>query len=282
MVARQIADRLEHALKVRAEGLASSSGSPVVRPDVAVADPVRRPAPATMGAFSGDRRFAPRMRRDAAPWLWSIRLPWGTDVELVNISTSGLLVESDSKVSSGVTLELRLRGPSLNRVVLARFVRCTIAAVDRGRVRYYAAAQFQQPFDSPLSRTEPATRATALSIAELLTAVLSDSSQTEAASIRFARGLRELLGVRDVLIRRGPIARVEDADSLYLEVKEDGGSSTVLHVMCDKHRAPTADEIRVMRAAAGLAAAVLQFEPASEVSSRPPVLSWRPDTRPKI
>jgi hypothetical protein len=280
MVALQIADRLEHALKMRGEQRASSVGWPARGSDVPFADPVRRPASPTAGAFSGDRRFAPRMRRDDVPWLWGIRLPWGTDVELVNISTSGLLVESDSKVSSGITLELRLRGPSLNRVVLARFVRCTIAAVDRGRVRYFAAAQFEQPFDSPLSRTETMPRATPLSMAELLAAVLSDSGGTEAPSVRFARGLRELLGVRDVLIRRGPLTPVEDSDTVYFEVRE-GASCTVLQVMCDKHRPRTADDLKLMRAAAGLAATLLQLEPPIPLSSRPPILNWRTDTRPK-
>ena len=281
MVAGQIADRLDLAVKLRTEQRGSSIGSPVMRPEVPFADPVRRPASATTtGAFAGDRRFAPRMRRDDVPWLWSIRLPWGTDVELVNISTSGLLVESDSKVSSGITLELRLRGPSLNRVVLARFVRCTIASVDRGRVRYYAAAQFEQPFDSPLTRAETTARVTTLSIAELLTAVLSDSTHTEAASVRFARGLRELLGARDVLIRRGPLTPVEDSDTLYFEVRE-GGSCTVLQVTWDKHRPRTDDDVKMMRAAAGVAAALMQCEPPTPVSARPPILNWRPDIRPK-
>ena len=280
MVAGQIADRLEHAVKMRAEQRGPSVGSPAATPAAAFTDPVRRPASPPTGAFAGDRRFAPRMRRDDVPWLWSIRLPWGTDVELVNISTSGLLVESDSKVSSGISLELRLRGPSLNRVVLARFVRCTISAVDRGRVRYYAAAQFAQPFDSPLSQTQTMARATPLSLAELLTAVLSDSARTEAASVRFARGLRELLGARDVLIRRGPLTPVEDSDTLYFEVRE-GGSCTVLQVTCEKHRPRTADDVKVMRAAAGMAAALIHIEPPTPVSSRPPILNWRPDTRPK-
>ena len=280
MVAGQIADRLEHAVKLRSEQRAVSSASPR-NPEVPFADPVRRPASLPTGTFAGDRRFAPRMRRDDVPWLWSIRLPWGTDVELVNISTSGLLVESDSKVSSGITLELRLRGPSLHRVVLARFVRSTIAAVDRGHVRYYAAAQFEQPFDSPLSQPHTTARATPLSIAELLAAVLSDSGRTEAASVRFARGLRELLGVRDVLIRRGPLTPpVEDSNTLYFEVRE-GASCTILQVTCEKHRPRSDEDVKLMRAAAGLAAALLQSEPPSPINSRPPILTWRPETRSK-
>ena len=278
-VRRQIGDRLRHALKMSADERASSVSSAVNREAPSTA-PVPPPASSIPSAFSSDRRFAPRMRRDDAPWLWSIRLPWGTDVELVNISTSGLLLESDSKVSPGITLELRLRGPSLNRVVRARFVRCTIARMDHSRVQYYAAAKFEEPFNSPFSRPEMAARTTPLSIAELLTAVLSDSNQTEAASIRFARGLREVLGVRDVLIRRGPIARVEGSDTHSFQVDEDGGSSTVLQVVCEPHRARSAEDVRLMRAAASLAAALLHFERPPEPATRP-VLNWKADARPK-
>ena len=97
-------------------------------------------------------------------------------------------------------------------------------------------------------------------LAELFTSVLSDSNQLEAPSIRFARGLRGLIGVQDVLIRRTPIAPAKDCESIYFRVKGDERSGTILQVLFDRDRALTATEFRLLKAAAGLTSAVLELE----------------------
>ena len=87
-----------------------------------------------------DRRF---------PWLWAVQLPGGATADLVNISRGGILIESRSLVSPGVTLRLNLGVPGDNRFVLARFVRSDIARADRLGVRYYSAARFESPLEIP-------------------------------------------------------------------------------------------------------------------------------------
>jgi hypothetical protein len=180
-----------------------------------------------------------------------------------------VLVESGSKKTPGITLELQLSGPGVNRVVLARFVRSEIARVDRLGVRYHAAAQFEKPLDVLGPAAEAAERSTPKALGELLSKVLSESdNQPEAASIRFARGLRSLVGARDVLIRHAPIAPVDDSESIYFQVAGEGLSRTILQVVFERDSSVTAAEFRLLKAAAWMAAAVLELErPAGRVDA---------------
>jgi hypothetical protein len=79
-------------------------------------------------------------------------------------------------------------------------------------------------------------------------------------SIRFARGLRDLVGARDVLIRHHPIAPADGSESIYFQVKEAGASRTILQAIFDRDHALTASEFRALKAAAGLTAALLELE----------------------
>ena len=209
-----------------------------------------------------DRRCAHRSGQSEVPWLSTVRLPWGLDVHLVNISRTGLLVESGSKLTPGVTLELHLSGPGTNLVVMARFVRSEVARINRLGVRYHAAAQFEKPLDVLAPRHEPLRRSTVPhALAELLATVLAESAHHhEPAHIRFARGFRALVRARDVLIRHAPIAPVDDSESIYFHVKGDGRSRVILQVMFEPDRALTASEFRLLKAAALLTAAVLELE----------------------
>ena len=258
MVARQIADRLDCALTLRAES--ARDLRPLLRkPEAMVAvKPIQgnasRPAAATVVAL---RERAERMPAT----LWAVRMPWGSDVEMVNISRTGVLLESGSKVSPGVTLELQLTGMGQSRIVLARFVRSEISRVDRLGVRYHAAAQFEQPLDILTSRTEQqAPMATPRSLAELFSTVVSDSNQLEDASIRFARGLRALVGARDVFIRSTPVAPGDNCESIYFRVNGDDRSGMILQILLDRDRSLSTGEFRVMKAASGLASALLELQ----------------------
>jgi CheY-like chemotaxis protein len=279
MVGALIADRLERAGTLRAEHDATLAMPVQVEGQFALAVRAsRKGASAELVASGGgalhrvadDRRCAHRSGQSEVPWLSAVRLPWGLDVHLVNISRTGLLVESGSKLAIGVTLELHLSGPTTNLVVMARFVRSEVARVNGLGVRYYAAAQFEKPIDVLAPRYEPVTRSTAPhALAELLATVLAQSDHhPEPAQIRFARGFRALIRARDVLIRHAPIAPVDDSESIYFHVKGDGRSRVILQVMFEPDRALTASEFRLLKAAALLTAAVLELE------------DERPDQRP--
>jgi len=81
-----------------------------------------------------------------------------------------------------------------------------------------------------------------------------------ASVIRFARGLRDLVGARDVLIRCSPIVPPDDSESIYFKVKEDSGSPTILQIMFDRNHELTTSEFRLLKAAPGLTAALLELE----------------------
>jgi hypothetical protein len=261
IVGRQIVDRLERARVQRAELEAAALAEPALvtgdgPPSIRTA---RTPAAAVADAFPTDRRWAERTPQKS-PWVWTVRMPWGADVDLVNISRTGVLLESGSKLTPGVMLELQLSGLGLHRVMKARFVRSEVARVDRRGVRYHAAAHFDQPLDILPPRGEQPSRSTRDSLKDLLRTVLSDGQQAEAASIRFARGLRELLNARDVLIGRAPIPPADGSESIYFNVTEDRSSRTILQVMFARDRALTAEEFKMMKAAAKLTAGVLELD----------------------
>ena len=275
MVGRQIADRLERALALREEKGTSLDVRALVRrpaPAQPVAlQPVRNTLPVPIGASASFRSRAARTPQ-RGPWLWAVRMPWGTDVELVNISRTGVLLETASKVTPGVTLELHVNGMGQNRTVKARFIRSGIARVDRVGVRYHAAAQFEEPLDilapgdEPLdrlaARAEPKAMpvATAQSLADLFATVMSDTSQSEDGCTRFARGLRELVRARHVFVRPTPIVPDRDCESIFFRVNGDDRSGMILQVLFDRNRSVTTTEFRLLKAATGLASALLEME----------------------
>ena len=218
-----------------------------------------------------ERRTAERKKRGEVPWLSAIKLSWGDEVGLVNISSSGVLVETGSKFIPGSTTELHFSGPETNLIVPVRFIRSEVAHVDNRGVKYHAAAAFANELD--ITRTQraagPATPPQAL--AELLTKVLSDSPEPqEPAPARFARGLRELVHARNVQIRNAPSSAVAGRETLYFDIPGADRSSSTLEVVFDRNYDVNESEFRLLKAAAWLAAAVLEFErPIVEVEDAP-------------
>ncbi len=264
MVGRQIADALDRALTRREERGATLDVRPLIRQPKSplLVEPVQVAASPTPASAWNLRERAERMPQ-RGPWVWGVQMPWGAEVELVNISRTGLLLESASKVSPGVTLELQLSGMGQNCVVMARFVRSDIARVDRSGVSYLAAAQFEEPLAMLGLRAESTPRATPQSLAELFTTVVSGLNSEEDSSMRFAQGLRGLIGARDILIRPTPIGPDHDSESIYFRIGDDDQSGMILQVLLDRHRALTTAEFRLLKAASGMASAVLELKRAS-------------------
>ena len=95
------------------------------------------------------RARAPRWTRFELPWLESIKVEWGADVRLLNLSRSGLLVESGIRMTVGVRADFQVAGADeLDFVLPARVVRSDVASVGPLGVKYLAAAVFEQPFDT--------------------------------------------------------------------------------------------------------------------------------------
>lgn len=143
-------------------------------------------------------------------WLRGVQAPWGLSLRLVNISSSGLLLESGSKLVPESATELRLLGSGMNLVIPVRVVRSEIAQVTGMGVRYHTAAAFQQKFEMLPESSEPAPPAPTpgcvfRALAELLARATGDANgerRSQAITATFVEGLWALFPGCDVPLRR--------------------------------------------------------------------------------
>jgi hypothetical protein len=290
MVAAQIVDGLERARTLRMEYAATlayqeafgsgsantalvlaraGSGPALDVSSVRVQEQLREQA-------RDERRIALRKGRGDVPWLSGIKASWGADLQLINISSTGVLVETGSKFAPGSTTNLHLSGPETNLVVPVRFIRSDVARIDGLGVRYRAAAAFAQELDLGGPRRERGVAAATppQDLAALLSAVLANAAgRQEPAHARFAAGLRDLIGARDVQVRAGSTGSA-GRESLYFDVPGDDRARTTMQVTFDRHHDVTDAEFKLLKAAAWLTAAVLELErPVSTPAARPETMA---------
>jgi hypothetical protein len=92
---------------------------------------------------------APRWGRSDLLWLESIRLTWGVDLDLLNMSSSGLLVESGIRMTVGNLADFQLADrEDRDYIMPGRVVRSDVASVTALGVKYVTAAVFDQPFEA--------------------------------------------------------------------------------------------------------------------------------------
>ena len=226
------------------------------------------PDPATAASRpahdADDRRRALRRRRGELPWLSSVQLPWGAEVKVLDISASGVLLESSLRLVVGSTLDLQLVGQDGLLRVPAKMVRSEISGVDGFGVRYRAAAAFVRDLQIPGLLAGTPAPATPRALGEVLTRVLAEADGGASAAdirARFEREVRALLPVRDVQLRLTPVIESFGTESVLFAVPQAGGASPILQVTFHRNYEPTAFEFRLLKAAAGLAGVVLQFAP---------------------
>jgi CheY-like chemotaxis protein len=219
-------------------------------------------------AHANDRRRSRRQASGELPSLWAVKLPWGADVKIVDISTQGVLLETTSKITPGRTVDLRLLGQDTDLNVPARAIRSEVASVDAMGVRYRVAAAFSRDIELFGAPRQPAsTTVMPTALGELLARVLSEvdySSKSSAPRARFEQGLRKLVPVRDVQIRQTPVIPSGGSESIYFKVPVASGNQPVLQAIFEPDHQPSANEFRFLKAAASLAAVVLEFAPLAE------------------
>lgn len=215
-----------------------------------------------------DRRRAPRLSSADLPWLWSARLGSGPEVKLVDVSNTGVLVETATKLLLGSTVDLRLVGRDTDVTMPANVLRTAVAEVNPLGVRYHVAAAFSRE----LRLMDMAAKHGGVppaALAEFTRHEIENSIPglvLSAARVRFEQELRRLVNVRDVLIRRTPVVPHDDAESLYFSIPD---SSSILQVIFEKDRAPSPTEFHVLKAAARLAAAVLELNGSAQEIPQP-------------
>ena len=121
----------------------------VVVPETTALVPSRDLALATAEALrSGrERRRARRRRRDEMPWLWTVKLPWGSDVRVLDMSSTGMLIETAAQLDAGGTVELKMIGEQENLVMPAHTIRAEAAWMETG-VLYRVGLEFAQELDT--------------------------------------------------------------------------------------------------------------------------------------
>jgi hypothetical protein len=284
MVATQIADALERAREQRLEYAAMLAYSDAAAERAAAATQLVRRVDLNASddvigqqlrdAARDERRVALRKRRGEVPWLSGLKLAWGQELQLVNISSTGVLVETGSKLAPGSTSELHLSGPETSLVVPVRFIRSDVARIDGLGVRYHAAAAFAKEIDLDRPRRHYASSTmSAQKLAHLLGDVLAAADESrEPAHARFAQGLRQLVGARDVQVRTGSAGSVGGRETLYLDVPGDDRARRTLQVMFERGHNVTDQEFRLLKAAAWMTAAVMELEgPSVATTEREPV-----------
>jgi hypothetical protein len=93
------------------------------------------------------RARAQRWAHSDLPWLSSVNLWTGQEVKLLNISSSGILIDSEFKFASGRSTEFQLWGPNKQLIVAARIVRSDGPTADGRSLRYLTAAAFDGNVD---------------------------------------------------------------------------------------------------------------------------------------
>ncbi len=246
--------------------------APAPEPGVVTQSVVRRPH-LLGGNEATDRRRARRRRAADLPGLWAVRLPLGPETKVVDISSTGVLVETGIKISPGSTLDLQLLGQNIDLRVPARMVRSEVASVDHLGVKYRAAAAFSHELDIAGLHLAPSDSSLMPKVlADMLARVLADVDRSSSGSsmrARFEQELGRLLSVREIRLRRLPVIPNERTESVYFTVPRASGSRPILQAVFEPDYQPSAMEFRILKAAVGVAAVILEFAPLGEEAQTP-------------
>ena len=101
-----------------------------------------------------EQRSSRRVPAAEMPSISGVRLlPDEVAATLVNISTTGLLVESPSALRPDLKIRIRFEGTFTPALVPGRVVRCTVASMGPdGALRYHLGVEF----NSPIALADPA------------------------------------------------------------------------------------------------------------------------------
>jgi hypothetical protein len=103
----------------------------------------------------GERQWRSRARRwtiEEVPWLSGVNLTWGAGeyptVRLQNISSTGLLVESEVRFTLGKKADFHLSGSDHEELIVQGSIVRADPSEDESDFRYIVAATFDRPFES--------------------------------------------------------------------------------------------------------------------------------------
>ncbi len=95
-----------------------------------------------------ERRGHLRLGVDDVRWLRSARLKYGPDVRVLDISASGILVETAGQLRPDASIVFELSGPLNSILVPSKVLRCRVASF-ADVMRYQGACAFKRPLEIP-------------------------------------------------------------------------------------------------------------------------------------
>ncbi len=202
------------------------------------------------------------------PGIEVVRLAPGVDARVVNISRSGLLLESAAVLLVGDVAVLEVPGSQQAFQVTGRVVRSRVVpAGDRGRW-CEAALHFERPIELG-GRHAPAsvplvTADVGPELQALLDHVRSEAERgTDPSLVRaaFELGVQQLVTAREVRLLPMSVARHDGCHTVCLAVPGRVREATVLQAVFDDTSAEPGDaDLALLHAAASCAAEVLDVE----------------------
>jgi hypothetical protein len=118
---------------------------------VSVSGSEQHPSEVPEGASeSSSNRADARYPSDAVPEITGLRVSPGDRATLVNISASGLLMESATRFAPGLTVTVFFEGTLATPQIKARIVRCQVSAIDKGTLKYQTALAFEHRLALPI------------------------------------------------------------------------------------------------------------------------------------
>ena len=95
-----------------------------------------------------ERRLKPRRFTDADEPIRTVRLRAGRDVEAIDVSDGGVLVEGASRLLPGTHVDVHVITRDGRVLVRSRVVRARVTAISPGEVRYRCALAFDHLVDT--------------------------------------------------------------------------------------------------------------------------------------
>ena len=110
-----------------------------------------------------ERRGHLRLGPDDVRWLRSARLKYGPDVHVLDISATGILVETEGQLRPDANIVFELSGPMNSILVPSKVLRCRLAS-SREVMRYRGACSFKRPLEIPELLKQAITTGTATTV----------------------------------------------------------------------------------------------------------------------
>ena len=223
-----------------------------------------------------DRRAATRRRAADLGGHWGIKLDPPADASIVDISRTGVRLETSIDFNPGSLINLEVIGMENSLAVAARLIRSEMVP-GGSQVRYRAAAMFVRELDLFPAHVNPAIVAAAAAssrtpgvLADVLGRVLANANWVSNSATlwsAFESEVSALVRAKEVRIRAVPVRAPGGCQSLYFNIPTSTGPDYGLHIVFERGYRPTAAEFRLLKSAASLASVVIDLAPAAETAS---------------